>query len=138
MPLGGGGKYRILNSLCAFSFVAIWHDIELKLLLWGWLVVVFLLPEILATMYFKRFEDEWWFTYLCSVGAVVNIWLMMIANLFGFCLGKDGTINLLKEIFETFSGIRFFIVSLLVLFAATQVMFELRQSEKRKGIDVRC
>lgn len=138
VPLGGGGQYRILNSLCAFSFVAIWHDIELKLLLWGWLVVIFLLPEIMATMYFKRFQDEWWFTYLCSVGAVVNIWLMMIANLFGFCLGKDGTINLIKEIFETFSGIRFFIVSLLVLFAATQVMFELRESEKRKGIDVRC
>lgn len=138
VPMGGGGKYRILNSLFVFSFVAIWHDIELKLLLWGWLVVIFLLPEMLATMYFKRFQHEWWFTYLCSAGAVINIWLMMIANLFGFCLGKDGTVNLLKEIFETVAGIRFFIVSLLVLFAATQVMFELRQSEMRKGIDVRC
>lgn len=138
VPLGGGGHNRIVNSLCVFSFVAIWHDIELKLLFWGWLVVLFLIPEISATMYFQRFKQEWWFTYLCSVGAVLNIWMMMIANLFGFCLGKDGTINLLKEIFETSDGIRFFIVSLLVLFAATQVMFELRESEKRKGIDVRC
>lgn len=140
VPLGGGNSIfsRIFNSLCVFSFVAVWHDIELKLLLWGWLIVLFLLPEILATLYFKRYEHEWWFTYLCSVGAIANIWMMMIANLFGFCLGKDGTMLLLQEIFETFSGIRFFVVSSLVLFAATQVMFEMRESEKRRGVDVRC
>lgn len=138
VPLGGGGSSRIFNTLCVFSFVAVWHDIELKLLLWGWLIVLFLLPEISATIYVKKYEKEWWYTYLCSIGAIANIWMMMIANLFGFCLGKDGTVALLKQIFETFSGIRFFIISLLVLFAASQVMFEIRQSEKRRGVDVRC
>lgn len=138
VPLGGGGRSRVVNSLCVFSFVAIWHDIELKLLLWGWLIVLFLMPELLATMYFKRYENEPWYTYLCSLGAICNIWFMMIANLFGFCLGKDGTINFLKEIFSTSSGIIFFVTSLLVLLAATQVMFEIRESEKRKGINVRC
>ncbi|EGV61641.1 glycerol transporter [Yamadazyma tenuis] len=138
VPMGGGGQNRILNSLLVFSFVAIWHDIELKLLLWGWLVVLFLLPEITATLYFQKYSGKWWFRYLCSVGAVLNIWMMMIANLFGFCLGKDGTTLLLREIFETFDGIKFFVVSSAVLFAATQVMFEMRNSERRKGIDVRC
>ncbi|KAK6465181.1 MBOAT, membrane-bound O-acyltransferase family-domain-containing protein [Scheffersomyces coipomensis] len=138
VPLGGGGKYRIVNSLFVFSFVAIWHDIELKLLMWGWLVVVFLMPEILATMTFKRFEEEWWFRYLCGFGAVINIWMMMIANLFGFCLGKDGTLILLHDLFKTYSGIQFFILSSGALFVASQVMFELRESEKRRGIDVKC
>ena len=138
IPLGGGGKYRILNSLCVFSFVAIWHDIELKLLMWGWLVVIFLLPEISSTVYFKRYENEWWYRYLCSVGAVLNIWMMMLANLFGFCLGKDGTIALLLEMFNTVSGFEFFILSLAALFVGVQVMYELRESEKRKGINVRC
>lgn len=138
VPLGGGGKYRILNSLCVFSFVAIWHDIELKLLMWGWLVVIFLLPEIGSTVYFKRYENEWWYRYLCSVGAVLNIWMMMLANLFGFCLGKDGTIALLLEMFNTVSGFEFFILSLAALFVGVQVMYELRESEKRKGINVRC
>jgi len=138
VPLGGGGKYRILNSLCVFSFVAIWHDIELKLLMWGWLVVIFLLPEIGSTVYFKRYENEWWYRYLCSVGAVLNIWMMMLANVFGFCLGKDGTIALLLEMFNTVSGFEFFILSLAALFVGVQVMYELRESEKRKGVDVRC
>ncbi|CUM66374.1 uncharacterized protein PRCAT00004038001 [Priceomyces carsonii] len=138
IPLGGGGKYRIVNSLLVFSFVAIWHDIELKLLMWGWLVVVFLLPEILATAYCRRYQNEPWFRYLCGVGAVINIWMMMIANLFGFCLGKDGTLALLNIMFNTLSGIAFFIVSSGALFVGSQVMFELRESEKRKGIDVKC
>ncbi|KAI5962253.1 GUP1 [Candida pseudojiufengensis] len=138
VPMGGGGNYRILNSLLVFSFVAIWHDIELKLLMWGWLIVLFLIPELTASIYFKKFNREWWFRYLCGLGAVVNIWMMMTANLVGFCLGKEGTLQLIKEIFKTFSGIRFFVVSSSCLFIASQVMFELRESERRSGIDVRC
>lgn len=137
VPMGGSGN-RIVNSLCVFSFVAIWHDIELKLLMWGWLIVLFLTPEMAATVYFRRFAHEWWFRHLCAVGAVANIWLMMIANLFGFCLGKDGTLALLTEMFSTLRGFEFFVLSSLALFLAVHVMFELREAEKRKGIDVRC
>lgn len=138
VPLGGGGSNRVVNSLFVFSFVAIWHDIELKLLMWGWLVVIFLLPEIIATQYFKRYESKWWYRHLCALGAVVNIWMMMIANLFGFCLGKDGTIGLLTEMFTSVSGLEFFTLSSLALFSGVQVMFELRELENRKGIDVKC
>ena len=138
IPLGGGGKYRIINSLFVFSFVAIWHDIELKLLMWGWMIVIFLLPEIMATIYFKRFAQEWWYRHVCAAGAVVNIWMMMFANLFGFCLGKDGTVALIKQMFETIAGFEFFVMSSGALFVGAQVMFELRESEKRKGINVKC
>lgn len=137
IPLGGGNN-RILASLCVFTFVAIWHDIELKLLLWGWLIVLCLIPEIFARIYFKPYENETWFRYFSSIGAVLNIWLMMIANLYGFCLGHDGTINLLKEMFSTWNGLKFFIIADICLFIAVQVMFEIRESEKRKGIDVKC
>ena len=138
VPMGGGGHYRILNSLLVFSFVAIWHDIELRLLMWGWLVVLFLIPEITATMYFARYNEKPWFRYLCGLGAVVNIWMMMIANLVGFCLGKDGTLQLVKQIFHSILGISFFVTSSFCLFVASQVMFELREREKRMGVDVRC
>lgn len=149
VPLGGGGrrgesngsnsiKSRVVNTLVVFSFVAVWHDIELKLLLWGWLIVVFLLPEILATMYFKKYSDRPWFRYLCGLGASINIWLMMIANLFGFCLGLDGTLALIREMFSTPAGLRFFVLALATLFVGVQVMFEMREAEKRRGIDVRC
>jgi D-alanyl-lipoteichoic acid acyltransferase DltB (MBOAT superfamily) len=47
IPLGGSHR-PILNTLAVFTFVAFWHDISLKLLAWGWLVTLFILPEVLA------------------------------------------------------------------------------------------
>lgn len=47
IPLGGS-KRPIVNTLAVFTFVAFWHDISLKLLAWGWLVTLFILPEVIA------------------------------------------------------------------------------------------
>ena len=49
IPLGGS-KRPIINTLAVFTFVAFWHDISLKLLAWGWLVTLFILPEVAARM----------------------------------------------------------------------------------------
>lgn len=137
IPLGGSNN-RILTSLAVFSFVAIWHDIQLKLLIWGWMVVLFLLPEIFATQYFAKYKHKSWYRHICAIGGVINMWMMVIANLFGFCLGADGTKLLLKDIFLSWSGIGFFIISGLCGFVGVQVMFEQRESEKRAGINVKC
>ncbi|SSD58682.1 related to Glycerol uptake protein 1 [Saccharomycodes ludwigii] len=137
IPLGGSSN-RILSTLAVFSFVAIWHDIQLKLLLWGWLVVFFLLPEIFVTKLFKPYREKPWYRIVCGVGAVLNIWMMMIANLFGFCLGQDGTKQFLYDLLFTYDGIRFTFLANLGLFIAVQVMFELREQEKRNGIYVKC
>ncbi|ANZ73919.1 BA75_01479T0 [Komagataella pastoris] len=137
VPLGGS-RYRILTSLAVFSFVAIWHDIELKLLMWGWIVVLFLLPEITLTNMFKPYSERWWFRHVCAVGAIINIWMMMFANLYGFVLGGDGMKLLITEIFTSSDGLKFLVSSCVCLFVAAQVMFELREAEKRRGIDVRC
>lgn len=137
VPLGGS-KYRLLGSLAVFSFVAIWHDIELRLLIWGWAVVLFLMPEIIATKAIQPYKDRWWYRHVCALGAVINIWMMMLANLFGFCLGKDGMLKLLEDMLTTFDGVVFFVCSTICLFIASQVMFELRESEKRRGVDVKC
>jgi D-alanyl-lipoteichoic acid acyltransferase DltB (MBOAT superfamily) len=137
IPLGGASN-RILASLAVFSFVAIWHDIELRLLFWGWLIVLFLLPEFFISTYCAQFSQEWWYRHLCAVGGVLNIWLMMVANLYGFCLGNDGIVALFKEMFSTLDGLVFFTLANVSLFIAVQVMFELREEEKRHGIDVKC
>lgn len=137
VPLGGSSK-RILTSFAVFSFVAIWHDIEMKLLLWGWLIVIFLLPEILISSYFAKFSKEWWYRYFAGVGAVVNIWMMMIANLFGFCLGIDGTMLFLKDTFRTKEGLLFFVAANCALFVAVQLMFEYRAHERRNGVYMKC
>ena len=47
IPLGGS-KNIVLSTLLVFTFVALWHDLSFKLLAWGWLISLFILPEIIA------------------------------------------------------------------------------------------
>ena len=44
----GGSKNAVLATLLVFSFVALWHDLSFKLLAWGWLVSLFILPELVG------------------------------------------------------------------------------------------
>ena len=47
MPLGGA-KRTIINTVLVFSFVALWHDLTFRLLTWGRLISLFIVPELLA------------------------------------------------------------------------------------------
>jgi D-alanyl-lipoteichoic acid acyltransferase DltB (MBOAT superfamily) len=148
IPLGGSampglaGKARaILNYLAVFTFIAIWHDIQLRLLMWGWLVTVFVMPEIIAGMVFpaRKWKDyPNAYRMLCGLGAVVEILLLMIANMVGFALGVDGIQGLVSGIMGSWSGLVFFWTACGALFVGVQVMFELRESEKRRGINMKC
>lgn len=42
----GGSKRIVLATLLVFTFVALWHDLSFRLLAWGWLVSLFILPEL--------------------------------------------------------------------------------------------
>jgi D-alanyl-lipoteichoic acid acyltransferase DltB (MBOAT superfamily) len=139
IPLGGSKK-PILNSLAVFTFVALWHDIQLRLLLWGWLVVIFILPEIVASFAFpsKKWAGRPIYRHVCAIGAVANIWMMMIANLVGFCVGLDGIKEMLHDMVSTADGLKYVIASSCCLFVGVQVMFEFREREKRMGINMRC
>lgn len=141
IPLGGSSR-ALVNSLVVFTFVAIWHDIQLHLLIWGWLVVIFIMPEVIAGLLFPA--SKWqaqrptMYRHLCAVGAVANIWMMMIANLVGFCVGVDGIKQMLHDMIATADGLKYIIASSICLFVGAQAMFEFREREKRKGIDLRC
>lgn len=115
VPLGGSA-WAAWNVWPIFSFVAVWHDIELRLLLWGWLICLFILPEILARWAAKRWKVSafhfWrlilslklhrmrYYRHLCAVAATFNIQLMMIANLVGFALGPEGMKIMLRGILQ--------------------------------------
>ena len=47
IPLGGT-RNRIVTTVLVFTFVALWHDLSFRLLAWGWLVSLFILPELAA------------------------------------------------------------------------------------------
>ena len=148
IPLGGSalpgawGKVRgVFNYLAVFTFIAIWHDIQLRLLMWGWLVTLFVLPEIVAGMLFppkkwKHNPDA--YRLLCGVGAVGEVLMLMVANLVGFALGLDGLNDLINGIMGSYSGLLFFWGACAGLFVGIQVMFEIREDERRKGINVKC
>lgn len=38
----------MFTTVLVFSFVALWHDLSFRLLAWGWLVSLFILPELAA------------------------------------------------------------------------------------------
>jgi len=120
IPLGGSGgsggpttpglwgtTRTITNYLAVFTFVALWHDINLRLLMWGWLITLFVLPELTAGFLFPRriwskHRDA--YRVICGIGAVANILMMMAANLVGFAVGLDGLKGLVNGIVGSFSG----------------------------------
>jgi D-alanyl-lipoteichoic acid acyltransferase DltB (MBOAT superfamily) len=59
--------------------------------------------------------------------------MMMIANLVGFAVGLDGVKEMLVKIFGTANGLSFLGSVTVCLFIAVQIMFEIRESEKRRG-----
>jgi len=148
IPLGGSampgvlGKARaVANYLVVFTFIAIWHDIQLRLLAWGWLVTLFVLPEILASWAFpaRKWKDSPdAYRWLCGIGAVGTILMLMAANLVGFALGVDGLKELVTTILVTWEGQVFFWTACFALFTGAQFMFEWREAERRRGVNMKC
>ncbi|KAJ4295938.1 glycerol transporter [Collariella sp. IMI 366227] len=148
IPLGGSSFRSVKDAirsvvtyLVVFTFVALWHDIKLNLLIWGWLIVVFFLPEIAAGYLFPKRKWEsrpTAYRMLCCAGAVANVLMMMSANLVGFAVGLDGLESIVRGIFRDYSGLAFLVTACGVLFVGIQIMFEIRQSEFRRGINLKC
>lgn len=134
------------NLLIVFTFVALWHEFDFRLLAWSWLITIFVLPETLVTLAFSSLRPlvAWRraspisFRVLCGVGAVGNILLMMTANLVGFAIGVDGLRGLIGGILGSWMGAIYTLAACGGLFIGVQVMFELREEEKRRGVKMKC
>lgn len=114
IPLGGAdfstpasAARSVGGYLLIFTWVALWHDIKLRLLVWSWLIVLFILPEVVARRLFprSRYEGrETRYRMLCAAGAVLNVLMLMVGNLVGFAFGVDGLQTIIRGIFADFSG----------------------------------
>ncbi|KAG6915954.1 hypothetical protein DXG01_009176 [Tephrocybe rancida] len=127
IPLGGA-KRVLLNTLLVFTFVALWHDLTFKLLAWGWLVSLFVVPEVLATYLLpaSKYGSKPWYRHVCAAGGVLNVLMMMAANLVGFVIGADGVGFFAQQLFGTAQGLAFLAATSAVLFVGVQLMFEYR------------
>ncbi|KAK4454828.1 glycerol uptake protein 1 [Podospora aff. communis PSN243] len=147
IPLGGANfrTYRdavrsVATYLMVFTFVALWHDINMKLIIWSWLIVLFFLPEITAKYLFPKRKWEsrpTAYRMLCCLGAVGNVLMMISANLVGFAVGADGLKEIVEGIFRDYSGLIFLVTACGSLFVGVQIMFEIREEERRKGVNLK-
>ncbi|KAJ3101810.1 glycerol transporter [Phlyctochytrium planicorne] len=133
IPMGGSSR-RILNTFFTFTFVALWHDVSMQLFAWGWLVVAFMIPEILGGILTKKYIHEQWYRHLCGVGSAANILLMILVNLIGFSVGLEGASELVSGFVKRgWEGPIFLVCAIPSLFALTQVQFEVRAMEGRRA-----
>jgi D-alanyl-lipoteichoic acid acyltransferase DltB (MBOAT superfamily) len=75
---------------------------------------------------------------LCAVGAVGNIFMMMVANLVGFSLGLENTMKMLSDLFGSLYGWTVMCCCFCAIFVCAQMQFEVREAEKRRGIFLNC
>lgn len=137
IPLGGT-KWRAINMWIIFTFVALWHDFEWKLLSWAWVTCLLGLPELLAksTMRSKRMEairGSWLERELCAVGGTLTISGLMVANLVGFVIGPEGMQAFSQKLLlrENVGIIAWILLS---FYVGTKLMLELRAREERKRL----
>ena len=138
IPLGGRQK-KLLNTFIIFSFVALWHDLRLNLLLWAWGIYICLIPEIIIKSFFARedkqyLNDKMWFRYLRAWIYSIVIMLMITANLIGFGIGNTELVDSLLSIWKETTFMRF--IQMSIFYAPfTFCMFFIRDLEKKNGIE---
>jgi D-alanyl-lipoteichoic acid acyltransferase DltB (MBOAT superfamily) len=82
--------------------------------------------------------------------------MMMAANLVGFAIGLDGLKEMIRGeilvsvskkgkltmygigVFNSYQGVAFITLALVSIFVGVQVMFEIREAERRTGINLKC
>ncbi|KOS14105.1 glycerol transporter [Malassezia pachydermatis] len=139
IPLGGTQR-QILASLVVFTFVALWHDLSFTLLAWAWLIVLFIVPEVLGRTLVpaSKYQHTPWFRHVRALGTVANVFMMMSANLVGFVVGLDGVQYVWSQLLGTRKGWVCIAELIGVLFIGAQLMWEYRAEEKRRGIVRNC
>ena len=134
----GGSKTKFINTFIIFSFVALWHEVKLHLLIWAWTIYITLIPEMLIKRYFNKKEKKhltnyFWFRYLRALVCSLDILLMVISNLCGYGFEvedlPDAFIEILKmaNVLGVLGFIGFFAIN-------TFPMFFVRDLEEANGI----
>lgn len=128
---------RVGILFVVFTFSAIWHDINARLLLWGWLIALLVLPETILAHWLsvnKHVPSR----ILVSIGGATNILTMIIANLVGFSGQGSDLKGLLVELIGSWAGWSFLLKAILACSMMVQLMLEIRNEESRNGIYLRC
>ena len=129
IPAGArGGTAQLLMVWPIFVFVALWHDVEIRLLGWAGLMILAFMPELLVKREFARSRWDWvrrdhptalWVAK--ALAATVTISSLMVGNMVGFVVGLDGAGAFLRQLSESGSLVA---ASLVSFFCAASIMLE--------------
>ncbi|XP_010415032.1 PREDICTED: putative membrane-bound O-acyltransferase C24H6.01c [Camelina sativa] len=134
IPLGGSRR-KFLNVWVVFTFVAMWHDLEWKLLSWAWLTCLFFMPEMLLKSASNAYKvesalGEFLLRELKALSGAVTITCLMIANLAGYVIGPSG-INWLVSSFLKREGVPVLGGVFFSLYVGTKLMFHIQDLRSR-------
>ena len=127
LPMGGA-SHRALSIWPIFLFVAMWHDVEWRLISWAWLVCIGFVPEIVVkgvrgrSGWLARASERkvWWYSVGRGVLAAVNCAGLMGANMVGFVVGVGGMRDLGREVM---ASPRYIAAVLVSFYCAMQLNF---------------
>ena len=109
-----------------------WH-----LLIWGWFIYVFIVPEIVVKSYFAKEKLQYlnyciWFRYLRAAFSSFYVILMIIANLIGFGVGSEEVVDVLFKLLKK-CKLYNFIYQVIFFMPMVIVMYYMRGVEEQKG-----
>lgn len=133
IPLGGSQR-KLLNVWVIFTFVAIWHDLEWKLLSWAWLTCIFLIPEIVIKSSVRIYQVKSAFgkfilRELSAVAGAITITCLMVANLAGYVIGPSGIKWLVSRLLQK-EGLPVLCGIFTSFYVGTKLMFHISESKR--------
>ncbi|KAI5658296.1 hypothetical protein M9H77_27089 [Catharanthus roseus] len=133
IPLGGAQR-KLLNVWVVFTFVALWHDLEWKLISWAWLTCLFFIPEMLVKSTAKSVQvhgafGKCIFRELHAVAGALTITCLVVANLVGFVIGPSG-INWLLSAFLQKQGLPTLGGMFFTFYIGTKLMFHISDAKQ--------
>ena len=134
LPLGGRA-WRWRNLSVVFVFVALWHDVNTKLLAWGLLFPLFFAPELAAEAIASRWPARWlhWgYSHLAALGGACNIMLLVAANIVGFGVDAHGAVAAAGGL-ATPEGARVLALTLGAMFVGVQLDLEIEAARDREA-----
>ncbi|KAI4375861.1 hypothetical protein MLD38_013681 [Melastoma candidum] len=133
IPLGGARR-KLLIIWVVFTFVALWHDLEWKLLSWAWLTCLFYVPELVLKSVAGAFQaqsniGQLAFREVNALAGAITITCLMVANLVGFVVGPSG-LNWLTSRFLGEEGFPTLVGMLASFYVGTKLMFHIQEAKR--------
>ncbi len=125
----GGSKSRMWSMFIIFTFVAIWHDIELKLLAWGFLNSGFMVVEMIA----GKVTDSAAYNslsfpvrrLLADMSGGIYIMILIGVNLVGYSIGVGGAGSVFEKLLS-WDGLQATLVGYVLFSSGVNIMMLLR------------